>query len=447
MTICLPNNWRPRDYQEAVWRYLEHGGKRANLVWHRRAGKDDLAMHWTSVSAMTRPGVYWHMLPQSEQGRKAIWRAVDAHKGQRRIDLAFPAEIRKQTRDQEMNIEFVNGSIWQLVGSDNFNSLVGSPPVGIVFSEWALADPQAWSFLSPILEENDGWALFVTTPRGPNHAQKLFDYARSQPEWFAERLTADTTGVFSAEQLDKIRNDLVGLHGEKEGLSIFNQEYMCSFAAAVIGSYYGSIVEQLERDGRVCDVPYDEAVPVTTAWDLGIGDSTAIWFLQQVGKEVHAIDYYEASGADLGHYVRELQAKPYVYARHILPHDAQARELGTGVSRIDTLESLGLKSGRLGEIKLAPRLRIEDGIQAVRSLLPKCWFDTDRCAKGVEALKLYRSDYDEKHGVMRPRPIHDWTSHCADSFRMAAISSEFIGAGSRVANFNRRIEMPHMSVA
>ena len=179
--ISLPFNWTPREYQGSVWKFLEHGGKRANLVWHRRAGKDDLAMHWTSVSAMMRHGVYWHMLPQSEQGRKAIWRAVDAHKGQRRIDLAFPEEIRKQTRDQEMNIEFVNGSIWQLVGSDNFNALVGSPPVGIVFSEWALADPQAWSFLSPILEENDGWALFVTTPRGPNHAKKLFDYARTHP--------------------------------------------------------------------------------------------------------------------------------------------------------------------------------------------------------------------------------------------------------------------------
>jgi phage terminase large subunit len=166
-----------------------------------------------------------------------------------------------------------------------------------------------------------------------------------------------------------------------------------------------------------------------------------------VGKEVHVIDYYEASGADLGHYVRELQAKPYVYSHHILPHDAAARELGTGVSRIEILENLGLKSGRLGAIQMAPRQRIEDGIQAVRILLPRCWFDVERCSKGVEALKLYRSDYDEKHGVMRPRPIHDWTSHCADSFRMAAISSEFIGAGSRVANFNRRIEMPHISVA
>ena len=241
--------------------------------------------------------------------------------------------------------------------------------------------------------------------------------------------------------------DLIGLHGEKEGLAIFNQEYFCSFDAAVVGSYYGSIIEQLERDGRVSDVPYDEAVPVTTAWDLGIGDSTAIWFLQQVGKEVHAIDYYEASGVDLGHYVRELQAKPYVYSHHILPHDAQARELGTGVSRTEILERLGLTSGRLGGIRIAPNLRIEDGIQAVRAMLPRCWFDVDNCSRGVEKLRLYRSDYDQKNGVLRPRPVHDHTSHCADAFRMAAVSADFIGAGSRVANFNRRIEMPLMTVA
>ena len=194
-------------------------------------------------------------------------------------------------------------------------------------------------------------------------------------------------------------------------------------------------------------MPYDSAAAVTTAWDLGIGDSTAIWFLQQVGKEIHVIDYYEASGADLGHYVRELQAKPYVYARHILPHDAQARELGTGVSRIDTLENLGLKSGRLGEIRLAPRLRVEDGIQAVRSFLPKCWFDADKCGRAIELLKLYRSDFDEKHGVLRPKPVHDFTSHCADAFRYAAIAADFAGAGTRDSNFNRRLEYtPHMTV-
>jgi hypothetical protein len=396
---------------------------------------------------MTRPGVYWHMLPQAEQGRKAIWRAVDPHLGRRRIDLAFPPEIRRQTRDQEMNIEFVNGSVWQLVGSDNYNALVGSPPVGIVFSEWALADPQAWSFLSPILEENDGWAIFVTTPRGPNHAKKLFDYARGSSDWFAQKLTADATNVFSREQLDRIREDLKGLYGPNQGEAIFNQEYFCSFDAAVVGSYYGSMIEQLERDGRVTDVPYDSNVSVTTAWDLGIGDSTAIWFLQEIGREVHCIDYYEATGMDLGHYVRELIQRDYIYEKHILPHDAAARELGTGVSRVEILENLGLRSGRLGAIHIAPRLRIEDGIQAVRALLPKCWFDADKCSKAVEALKLYRSDYDNKHGVMRPRPIHDWTSHCADAFRMLAIGGEFVGGAHRLPGWDRPMYMPPYSIA
>jgi hypothetical protein len=445
--VNLPHNWTPRDYQAAAWKYLEHGGKRANLIWHRRAGKDDMALHWTAVAALTRPGVYWHMLPQAEQARKAIWRAVDAHQGQRRIDLAFPLEIRKQTRDQEMNIEFVNGSIWQLVGSDNYNALVGSPPIGIVFSEWALADPQAWSFLAPILEENDGWAIFVTTPRGPNHAKKLFDYASRVEDWFAEKLTADSTGVFSREQLDRIRDDLKGLHGVNDGEAIFNQEYFCSFESMVIGSYYGTIIEQLERDDRITEVPYDSNVSVTTAWDLGIGDSTAIWFLQECGREIHCIDYYEASGMDLGHYVRELIRRGYVYGRHILPHDAAARELGTGVSRIDILENLGLRSGQLGAIHLAPRLRIEDGIQAVRAMLPKCWFDADKCSKAVEALKLYRSDYDNKHGVMRPRPIHDWTSHCADAFRAAATAPGYVGSEGRLPGWDRPLVMPRLSIA
>jgi phage terminase large subunit len=338
--------------------------------------------------------------------------------------------------------------VWQLVGSDRYDSLVGSPPVGVTFSEWALSNPQAWSFISPILEENDGWAVFASTPRGPNHAQKLYNFAKLSDSWFAQKLTADTTNVFTAERLEQIKQELIGTHAEQQGLSVFNQEYFCSFEAAVLGSYYGSIIEQLERDDHITEVPYDNAAPVMTAWDLGIGDSTAIWFLQTVGKEIHVIDYYEASGVDLGHYVRELIAKGYVYSHHILPHDAQARELGTGVSRVQILENLGLRSGRLGDIRIAPRHRVEDGIQAVRSMLPRCWFDADKCAKGVEALKLYRSDYDEKHGVLRPKPLHNWTSHCADAFRMAAVTGELIGVGTGPGSdfHTRRFDMHRMAV-
>jgi hypothetical protein len=173
--IRLPhNNWRPRPYQQDLWKYLEKNGKRAVAIWHRRAGKDEVCLHWSAVAAHTRVGVYWHMLPEANQARKAVWDAVNPHSGLRRINEAFPRELRESTRETDMAIRFKSGSLWQLVGSDNYNSLVGSPPVGVVFSEFALADPSAWGYLRPILAENNGWALFITTPRGRNHASTFY---------------------------------------------------------------------------------------------------------------------------------------------------------------------------------------------------------------------------------------------------------------------------------
>jgi phage terminase large subunit len=170
---------------------------------------------------------------------------------------------------------------------------------------------------------------------------------------------------------------------------------------------------------------------VWTSWDLGIRDATAIWFAQMVGREIRIIDYYEASGVDLGHYVREIASRPYVYAGHIVPHDAQAKELGTGKTRLEVLANLGLK-----QITLAPLHRIEDGINAVRMFLPRCWFDADKCARGLDALKLYRADYDDTLQALRPHPVHDWTSHAADSFRYLAMTLD----GREVRGFYRRIE-------
>lgn len=222
--------WVPRSYQQPAWDFLKAGGKRAFLLWHRRSGKDELCLRHMFAAAQERPGNYWYLLPQQEHARKAIWRAVDPHKGKRRIDLTFPQAARAKIIEHEMVIEFHNGSTFQVLGSDNYNALVGSPPVGIVLSEWALSDPQAWSYLAPALEENDGWAVFNGTPRGPNHAKTLFDYASANPEWFCEKLTADDTNVFSQEQLDRIERESIGLYGEDHGRSIFEQEYMCYLA-------------------------------------------------------------------------------------------------------------------------------------------------------------------------------------------------------------------------
>jgi hypothetical protein len=381
-------------------------------------------------------------MPVQEQARRAIWRAVDPHKGIRRIDIAFPQAQREKTLDQEMLIQFKNGSTWQVLGSDNFNSLVGSPPCGIVFSEWPLSDPQAWSYLSPILEENNGWAIFNGTPRGPNHGKTLFEHASRTSDWFCQRLTADETGVFNREQLDRIEQESIGLYGYDHGRSIFQQEYMCSFEAAILGTYYGHEMAAAEREGRICSVPVDPSVRVTTAWDLGIGDSTAIWFIQRVGKELHIIDFYEASGQALSHYVQVLEKRGYFYDRHILPHDVRARELSVGKTRLSVLESLGLRSGNLGRIDIAPKQQDEEGISAVRMLLPRCWFDAKRCHKGIEALKLYRTEWDEDKRIFRRKALHDWTSHAADAFVYGAMMFD----SGTARDFHRKISYPSLGL-
>jgi hypothetical protein len=426
----------PRQYQLPAWNYLQNGGKRAFLLWHRRSGKDELCLRWTAEAMQRRPGNYWILLPQQEQARKAIWRAVDPHKGKRRIDLAFPIALRESTRDQEMLITLKNGSTVQILGSDNHSALVGSPPIGIVFSEWSLSDPQAWSYLSPILEENGGWCIFNSTPRGPNHAKNLFDYASANPEWFCERLTADQTKLFSPERLEKIEGEYLSIYGEDFGRSVYRQEYFCDFTASVIGCYFGNEMAAAERQGRICGVPYDPSCRVMTAWDLGIGDSTAIWFAQRVGKEVHIIDFYEAAGQPLQHYVQVIQKKGYFYSKHILPHDAEARELATGKTRLSVLESLGLRRGIHGPVEIVPKEKVEEGINAVRQLLPRCWFDAVKCKKGIEALKLYRCEWDSDKRIFGQKAVHDWTSDPADAFRYLALAIDGSSAGE---TFHRKL--------
>jgi len=233
-TVTLPNNWHPRPDQMALWAYMEAGGKRAVEVAHRRWGKDDCALHYTATAVFQRVGNYWHMLPKYDQARKAIWDAVNPRTSLRRIDEAFPKEIRKRTRNDSMFIEFRNGSTWQLVGSDNYNAIVGSPPVGLVLSEWALADPMAWAYLSPILEENGGWVMFVYTSRGNNHGKTTFETAKRTEGWFAEKKTAIETKVFSTEQLGRIQTEYIDLFGLELGGALFSQEYLCVPASTLI---------------------------------------------------------------------------------------------------------------------------------------------------------------------------------------------------------------------
>lgn len=390
-------------------------------------------MHWAATQAMQRVGNYWHMLPQYAQARKSVWEAVNSHTGKRRIDEAFPDDICDTKRSQDMFIRFKNGSTWQLVGSDTYDSLVGSPPIGVTASEWALADPTAWAYLRPILRENGGWAVFITTVRGKNHVHRMYEGAKDDPDWFVQVLPATQTGTLTVAQLDKERIEYQREYGPEDGDALFAQEYLCDWNAAIVGSYYGKMMRDLESQGRMTSVPYDPQALVHTSWDLGLSDDTVIWFFQVVGHEVHLIDYVQNSGQPLAWYAGEVHKRGYAYGEHILPHDAEAKELQTNRSRTDTLRALGLNV-RVLKASGAERVLVADGINAVRTILPRCWFDLAKCAKGIDALKSYRREWSEEKKTFHDRPVHDWASHPADSFRYLALGIDAVPSGGRAAD-------------
>jgi phage terminase large subunit len=428
MVVTIPNNgWKPREDQLPLWAYLENGGKRAVQVAHRRWGKDDVALHFTATQMMQRVGNYWHMLPEYNQARKVVWNAINPRTNMLRIDEVFPQELRKATRQQEMSITLKNGSIWQLVGSDNYNSLVGSPPVAIVFSEFALANPMCWAYLDPVLQENGGWALFIYTSRGDNHGRRMYDTARLTEGWFGQLISAEESPVFTQVQLNAILAQYRDLYGLGIGETLFNQEYMCSFEGGQVGAYYRKQILKAREDGRITSVPCVTGAEVHTFWDLGVSDAMAIWFIQAIGREFRVIDYYENTGYGLEHYAKILKEKGYLYGNHYMPHDAMDRELTNNeiaLSRGEVAENLGIKPVVAVSRAKNFDIIINVHIPAVRNILAQCVFDEKKCKQGIDALENYHAEYDEQKKILGPRPVHDWSSHAADAFRVFAIGYE-----------------------
>jgi phage terminase large subunit len=444
--IQLPNNWRPRPDQMAMWAYLEGGGTRCDVVAHRRWGKDDVSLHWTAVAMHQRVGVYWHMLPEAAQARKAIWEAVNPRTGKRRIDEAFPKELRASTRDQDMFIRFKNGSTWQVLGSDNYDSFVGSPPIGVIFSEWALASPSGWNYVRPILLENGGWAVFIWTPRGRNHATRAIEARERDPDWFTDRKPAAQwitgeggvkclealTPVFTPAQLEKELQELIDETGSvQEGTALFNSEYLVDFDAAVPGSYLGTQMQEAETSGRITKVEFNPAFKVDTCWDLGIDDYTAIWWMQRVAPDrVNVLNFYETGdlgfaddGAQKGiisEAFRDDRTKAkYSYGMHYLPHDVAVRELGAGGrTRRKTLHTLGISPIRTGIARNA-----EEGVNAIRRLLPYCYFNKETTQTGIDHLKQYSKRWNKAMGVFTGER-HDEHSHAAHAMREFAVNAK-----------------------
>lgn len=441
--LVLPaNGWEPRWDQLPLWSYFEGGGTRAVEVAHRRWGKDDVALHWTAMSAndvgydgcVGRVGNYWHMLPKAAQARKAIWEAVNPRTGKRRIDEAFPLALRSRTLDRDMMIKFKCGSTWQVLGSDNYDMLVGSPPIGIVFSEWALANPNAWAMLRPILDENGGWALFISTPRGRNHLLKSLESARKRKEWFSQVLRASDTKVFSKEKLAEIKAELEDEYGQEDGESLFDQEYNCSFDAQLLGAYYAKLISQLRAQGHIVPlIKHDPDYPVQTAWDIGLSDDTAIWFFQVIGREIRILAHYSAHNKLMDHYAKVLDTfadtmgwKYYFdepgEAYHWVPWDARPKTMASkGKSLLEIAwEDHGIR------MRVTKNLSVQDGIQATRKMLQRSYFSEALCKKGLESIINYQREYDEDKQMFKSSPLHNWASHDADALRMMGVSYQMV---------------------
>lgn len=460
--ITLPYRFTPREYQYPVLRYFDEvpNRKRAYLLAHRRTGKDLLAWNILIKESQKRVGTYWHVLPLLNQARKIVWTG-STKDGIPFLDFIPPPLIASK-RDDDMSIRLKNGSLIQLVGADRIDSLIGSNPIGVTLSEFAVMKPSVWDYLSPILNENDGWAMFITTPRGRNHAFDLFKSMvdavnHKGAKYFVQVLTVDDT---RKPLLDGQGEPVIGKDGrpvmvpimspeaiqEQRDLNIpeeiIQQEYYCSFEAGMVGSYYSEAIAKLEKEGRaVKDLSiFDPSKPVYTAWDIGFSDSMSIWYFQIDKKKINVIEYDEFVGRSLIECCYIVQAQwdklrdvcgwsddqvsktialyqhheNYNYKTHFGPHDLDQTDISIGVTRRSVAKQHGIK------FKLVPRTDVQSGIDLVRRILINVTFELTRTNDGLRALKEYHKEWDEKTQMYSDKPCHDWSSHGADAFRYLA---------------------------
>lgn len=423
------NKFKPRPYQLKLIKAFEQDKyKRLLVIWPRRAGKDFTAFNLLLRAALKRIATYYIVYPTFSQGRRCLWDAI-TNDGERFRDF-IPNELVAKSNEQLMRITLVNGSQIQIVGSDNFDALVGVNLGGAIFSEYALQDPRGYQFLRPVLTANEGWAIFISTPRGKNCLFELYQIAKQHPDWWVSHLTVEDTQHISMDLIDKERSE--GLMSE----DLIRQEYYCDFSQGIEGNFYGKYIDRARLENRFGMCPWESAFKVHTAWDLGPSvDSTAIIFFQEIGNILNIIDCYSNTKQGFEHYASVLAAKPYIYGKHIAPFDIAVFEMGTGMTRFEKAKALGIK------FTVAPppaRIDRMDGIEAVRSLFGRLRFDEQKCAPLIKALENYRQEWDMKKQVYKLNPLHDWSSHYADAMRYLAISLPKVKDGLTQQDIDRK---------
>ena len=407
------NKFVPRIYQRPLFEAFDDVSnkiKRYMCVWPRRSGKDICAYNLCIRELLKKPQTIFYVLPTFSSGRRILWDALD-NDGKRILDYYLPKELVESKNEQLMRIKLNNGSVFQIIGSDQYDTtLIGTNPRGVVFSEFAISNPMAYSLVRPILSANAGWLLIISTPRGRTFMYDMYEVARNTPEnWFVSKLTLEDTCHIPLDEVEKER-----LSGEmSEDLQA--QEYYTSFSLGIEGSFYCKIIDKLRLEGHIGDVPWEPYHPVFTAWDIGL-DTTAIIFFQVIGSTIHFIDYFEAANKPLDYCIGIIKSKDYKYGRHFGPHDMANREYTSGVNRLDFARGLGV------EFELAPNISREDGIECVRANLPRTWIDKTKCSRLVKVLETYRQEYDEKRKIYSGKPFHDEFSHGCDAARYLYLS-------------------------
>jgi hypothetical protein len=386
--------------------YLTRKERWAAVVAHRRAGKTVACVMDLVAKAASHQGReprFAYVAPTYAQAKDVAWSYLKEY------TASIPGI---KTSESELSVTLPhNDARIRLYGAESYERLRGLYLDGVVIDESGDIDPRAWvEVIRPALSDRKGWASFIGTPKGRNRFYDIVQEARGNEDWFAATLKSSETGIIDAKELADAKQQMTP--------EAFLQEYECSFQAAVAGAYYGREMEAANNDGRITKVPLERSADVFACWDLGIADSTAIWVGQIIGREWHWLDYYEASSQALDHYVDWVKARGYTIHEHLLPHDAEARELQTGKSRKQFLEERGLN------VRIVPRHEVMDGIDAARVRFNRFWFDADKCALGLDRLRMYRAEYDTKNEVLRPRPLHDSASHGADAFRYGVMGAD-----------------------
>jgi hypothetical protein len=415
--LVLPNGFTPRPYQARAMAAFDCGIKRGVYVWARRSGKDVTFMHQIAKMAHKRVGTYFHMLPTFTQAKRNVWDAIDDQE-RRIIDHVFPKAIRAKTNETDLAIQFRCGSVYQLIGADSYNAVVGSNPIGLVMSEYALIDPRAWQIFRPILVQNGGWAAFIGTPRGYNHFHDQLEIARREDDWDWSQINAIEAGYMTQAMIDKeVRT---GMPDE-----LARQEYLVDFSAANVGAIVGSRIEQLEKNGRISDqFAYDPAGSgVVVSSDIGYRDAAAFWFWQAIPGGFQLLAYLEDTGLDTTDWIDRLRAQPLPIAKLLLPHDAKAKHMSSRHSVLEQFLQAGFNCG------IVPQSRIVDRVNAARSVILRCSFARSACAKGLQMLRDWGYKYDEDRKTFSREPDHNYASHGGDAFSYGCQSvNEFVAS-------------------